>query len=127
MLRHSAHEALVVYVTDQEVYSCGVHNLGLRDAIAEGQDPHNELLHRQRDGIGRAVEEVIERERRNLQRASAVLASLTVAVMYEEEQIAAVRDKRVSDADIKMLIEIAEWRSGNHDAEERNVLALRRC
>ena len=34
-----------------------------------------------------AVFDVIDRERRNLQRASAVLASLTVAYMYEQEQI----------------------------------------
>jgi transposase InsO family protein len=47
------------------------------------------LSRARKDGIGRAVEEVIERERRNLQRASAVLVSLTVAAMYEEDQIAA--------------------------------------
>ena len=29
----SAHRALVVYITGPEVYSCGMHNLGLRDAI----------------------------------------------------------------------------------------------
>ena len=50
---------------------------------------NNSLAETVRDGIGQAVAEVIERERRNLQRASAVLASLTVAVMYEEDQIAA--------------------------------------
>jgi hypothetical protein len=42
-----------------------------------------------KDVVGQAVFEVIERERRNLQRASAVLASLTIAAMYEEEEIAA--------------------------------------
>jgi hypothetical protein len=34
----SAHEALVVYVTGPETYSCGMHNLGLRDAIVEMED-----------------------------------------------------------------------------------------
>ena len=29
----SAHRALVVYVTGDEVYSCGMHNLGYRDAV----------------------------------------------------------------------------------------------
>lgn len=41
------------------------------------------------DVFEQAVVEVIERERRNLQRASAVLASLSVACMYEEKRIAA--------------------------------------
>ena len=45
---------------------------------------NTELLQTRKDGIGWAVEEVIERERRNLQRASAVLASLTVAVIPQE-------------------------------------------
>lgn len=42
-----------------------------------------------KDATRQAVAEVIERERKNLQRASAVLASLSVAVMYEEDEIAA--------------------------------------
>lgn len=32
----SAHEALVVYVTGDEIYSCGMHLLGLPDAITTG-------------------------------------------------------------------------------------------
>ncbi|MGM9482303.1 DUF4261 domain-containing protein [Roseateles sp. NT4] len=31
----SAHRAYVLYITGSEVYSCGMHNLGLRDAIVE--------------------------------------------------------------------------------------------
>lgn len=31
----SAHRAYVLYVTGEQVYSCGMHNLGLRDAIVE--------------------------------------------------------------------------------------------
>jgi hypothetical protein len=31
----SAHRALVVYVTGEQVYSCGMHNLGYRDAIVD--------------------------------------------------------------------------------------------
>lgn len=42
-----------------------------------------------KDVFEQAVIDVIERERRNLQRASAVLASLSVACMYEEKRIAA--------------------------------------
>lgn len=34
----SAHEALVVYVTGEEIYSCGMHLLGLPDAITAGAD-----------------------------------------------------------------------------------------
>jgi hypothetical protein len=34
----SAHEALVVYVTSDEVFSCGMHNLGLPDAITTARD-----------------------------------------------------------------------------------------
>lgn len=34
----SAHDALVVYVTGAEVYSCGMHNFGLREAITRGTD-----------------------------------------------------------------------------------------
>lgn len=34
----SAHEALVVYVTGEEIYSCGMHLLGLPDAITAGGD-----------------------------------------------------------------------------------------
>lgn len=40
-----------------------------------------------RDVREQAVYEVIERERRNLQRASAVLASLTVSLEYLKDQI----------------------------------------
>ena len=50
---------------------------------------NNRRLGMKKDVVGPALFEVIERERRNLQRASAVLASLTVAVMYEEEEMAA--------------------------------------
>lgn len=35
----SAHEALVVYVTGHDTYSCGMHLLGLPEAITEGIDP----------------------------------------------------------------------------------------
>lgn len=54
------------------------------DAAANNDQPGTRT-----DAIGQALAEVIERERRNLQRASAVLASLIVAVMYEDELIAA--------------------------------------
>lgn len=54
-----------------------------------GAAANNDLTGTRTDAIGQALANVIERERRNLQRASAVLTSLTVAVMYEEEQIAA--------------------------------------
>ena len=40
-----------------------------------------------KDVFGRTVLDVIERERRNLQRASAVLASLSVAVGRDERDI----------------------------------------
>lgn len=40
-----------------------------------------------KDVAERAVVEVIERERRNLQRASAVLASLSVSLEYLKDQI----------------------------------------
>jgi len=40
-----------------------------------------------KDVVGRAVLDVIERERRNLQRASAVLASLSAALKSDEEEI----------------------------------------
>jgi len=40
-----------------------------------------------KDAFGRSVLDVIERERRNLQRASAVLASLTVSLEYLKDQI----------------------------------------
>lgn len=60
------------------------------DSTRGEEDPANSsLLQTRKDVIARGVVEIIERERRNLQRASAVLASLTVAVMYEEDQIAA--------------------------------------
>lgn len=88
------------------------------DSTRGDQDASNtELLQTRKDGIGRAVEEVIERERRNLQRASAVLASLTVAVMYEEDQIAAddvayvareVVDRAVDALDLVELAKAAE-------------------
>jgi hypothetical protein len=38
----TAHQAFVVYITGEETYSCGMHNLGLRDAIvraAAAEDP----------------------------------------------------------------------------------------
>ncbi len=42
----SAHEALVVYVTGREIYSCGMHLLGLPDAIttSAGKEEGVELL-----------------------------------------------------------------------------------
>ena len=40
-----------------------------------------------KDVVERTVLDVIERERRNLQRASAVLASLTVSLEYLKDQI----------------------------------------
>ena len=40
-----------------------------------------------KDVVERAFLDVIERERRNLQRASAVLASLTVSLEYLKDQI----------------------------------------
>jgi len=40
-----------------------------------------------KDAVGRSILDVIERERRNLQRASAVLASLTVSLEYLKDQI----------------------------------------
>jgi hypothetical protein len=40
-----------------------------------------------KDAFGRSILDVIERERRNLQKASAVLASLSVAVGREERDI----------------------------------------
>ncbi len=42
----SAHRAYVLYVTGAQVYSCGMHNLGLRDAIVEhnGTSASVELL-----------------------------------------------------------------------------------
>ncbi|MEO7496661.1 MAG: hypothetical protein ABIT83_25875 [Massilia sp.] len=43
---YSAHEALVVYVTGAEVYSCGMHSFGLPDAIVtdDGEEDCVELL-----------------------------------------------------------------------------------
>ena len=38
----SAHEAFVVFVTDEDIYTCGMHSFGLRDAviaIGEADDP----------------------------------------------------------------------------------------
>jgi len=35
---YSAHRALVVYVTGDKTYSCGMHNLGLPDAIVDTSD-----------------------------------------------------------------------------------------
>jgi len=35
----SAFDALVVYVTGEQTYSCGMHNLGLPDAITDGVGP----------------------------------------------------------------------------------------
>lgn len=42
----SAHEACVVYVSGTDVYSCGMHNLGLRDAVLAAGDAEDavELL-----------------------------------------------------------------------------------
>lgn len=40
-----------------------------------------------KDGFEQAVVDVIERERRNLRRASAVLASLTISLEYLKDQI----------------------------------------
>ena len=40
-----------------------------------------------KDAVEQALADVIERERRNLQRASAVLASLTVSLEYLKDQI----------------------------------------
>jgi hypothetical protein len=42
----SAHRAFVIYGTGDETYSCGMHNLGLRDAIVAQEDASNpvELL-----------------------------------------------------------------------------------
>jgi hypothetical protein len=40
-----------------------------------------------RDAVEQAVADVIERERRNLRRASAVLASLTVSMEYLKDQV----------------------------------------
>ena len=40
-----------------------------------------------KDAFGRSVLDVIERERRNLHRASAVLASLSVSLEYLKDQI----------------------------------------
>lgn len=34
----SAHRAYVLYVTGSQVYTCGMHNLGLRDAVADNFD-----------------------------------------------------------------------------------------
>lgn len=34
----TAHQAFVLYVTGSDVYSCGMHNFGLRDAITSGVD-----------------------------------------------------------------------------------------
>lgn len=33
----TVHRAFVIYVTGHDTYSCGMHNLGLRDAIVEGK------------------------------------------------------------------------------------------
>ena len=78
---------------------------------------NSSLVQTRKDGIGRAVEAVIERERRNLMRASAVLASLTVAVMYDEDQVSAddvayvareIVDRAVEALDLVELIKAAE-------------------
>ena len=61
-----------------------------RNSKRQGEGASNNRRPRmQKDACDQAVFEVIERERRNLQRASAVLASLRVACMYEDEEIAA--------------------------------------
>ena len=48
---------------------------------------NNRLPRTNKDVFERTVLDVIERERRNLQRASAVLASLTVSLEYLKDQI----------------------------------------
>jgi hypothetical protein len=48
---------------------------------------NNGRLRMKKDVVGRAVIDVIERKSRNLQRASAVLALLSVAVRHDEEDI----------------------------------------
>jgi len=48
---------------------------------------NNRRSRMKKDVVERSVLDVIERERRNLQRASAVLASLTVSLEYLKDQI----------------------------------------
>ena len=48
---------------------------------------NNRRSRTKKDVVERSVLDVIERERRNLQRASAVLASLTVSLEYLKDQI----------------------------------------
>ena len=48
---------------------------------------NNRRSRTKKDVVERTVLDVIERERRNLQRASAVLASLTVSLEYLKDQI----------------------------------------
>lgn len=40
----SAHRAYVLYITGPQVYSCGMHNLGLRDAIVENDGDTAEAI-----------------------------------------------------------------------------------
>ena len=59
-----------------------------RNSKRQGQGASNNRRPRMKKDAGeQAVFEVIERERRNLQRASAVLASLTVSLEYLKDQI----------------------------------------
>lgn len=59
-----------------------------RNSKRQGEGAANNRRPRmQKDACEQAVFEVIERERRNLQRASAVLGSLTVSLEYLKDQI----------------------------------------
>lgn len=59
-----------------------------RDSKRQEEGASNNRRQRMKKDVReQAVFEVIERERRNLQRASAVLASLTVSLEYLKDQI----------------------------------------
>jgi len=59
-----------------------------RNSKRQGEGASNNRRSRtKKDVVERTVLDVIERERRNLQRASAVLASLTVSLEYLKDQI----------------------------------------
>jgi hypothetical protein len=59
-----------------------------RNSKRHGQGASNNRRPRmKKDAFGRSILDVLERERRNLQRASAVLASLSVAVGRDERDI----------------------------------------
>ena len=53
----------------------------------EGGASNNRRPGMKRDAVEQAVADVIERERRNLRRASAVLASLSVSMEYLKDQV----------------------------------------